>query len=102
MPFPYVHRFPQLEKIVRIGAACVLAGCGSLDRSDLFGTGRDARAYNPQTGRYEWPDDEPARRPAKPRAVPRGNAAAPERNDAGPDDGRVFNPQKGRFENVDE
>ena len=86
---------------VPLGVSCLLAGCGSLDRSDLFGTGRDSRTYNPQTGRYEWPDDEPSRQPAKRRVSSRLNDASPERKDAGPDDGRVFNPQTGRFENAD-
>ena len=103
MPSPRVHRFPKIERnAVLIGIACVLAGCSSLDPSELLATGRDARTYNPQTGRYEWPEDEPARRPAQARVSSRGNIAAPERNDSEPEDGRVFNPQKGRFESVGE
>ena len=78
--------------------AGLLAGCGSLERSELFATGRDARTYNLQTGRYEWPDDEPAQA----RGVSRRNDAAPKRKDTPPDDGRVFNPQKGRFESAGE
>jgi hypothetical protein len=31
-----------------------LGGCASSE--NLFNTGRDARIYNPMTGRYEWPD----------------------------------------------
>ena len=86
----------------RILAAClstagIFTGCGSLERSNLFATGRDARTFNPQTGRYEWPDDEPARSPSTRRASP-----PPERKDAAPDDGRAFNPQTGRFERADE
>ena len=34
--------------------AALLASCTSTD--NLFNTGRDARIYNPRTGRYEWPD----------------------------------------------
>ena len=98
-----VHRFSKIRHIAALlGVVCLCAGCGSLDRSELFATGRDARTYNPQTGRYEWPDDEPSRRPAQSRAAARGSHAAPERNDIGPDDGRVFNPLKGRFECVSE
>ena len=76
-------------------AALSLAGCGSLDLPDLAATGRDARTYNPQTGRYEWPDNEPARQPAKPRVKARDDAPA---DAAKPSDGRDFNPQTGRFE----
>ena len=75
-------------------AASFFAGCGSLDHPNFFATGQDARTYNPQTGRYEWPDSEPS----KPRVISRVTHPAPERNDAAPDDGRVFNPQTGRFE----
>ena len=99
-----VHRFCRAAGVkstarifaASLGAAGLLAGCGSLDRSNLFATGRDARTYNPQTGRYEWPEDEPSK--------PRPSAArpAPERTGAGPDDGRAFNPQTGRFERADE
>lgn len=85
----------------RVLAAClctagIFTGCGSLERSNLFATGRDARTFNPQTGRYEWPD-EPARSPSTRRASP-----PPERKDAAPDDGRAFNPQTGRFERTGE
>lgn len=79
-------------------AASFLAGCGSLDHTDFFATGRDARTYNPQTGRYEWPDDIPS----KPRVSSRATRPAPERKDAAPDDGRVFNPQTGRFERTED
>ena len=77
--------------------ADIFAGCSSLERSNLFATGQDARTFNSQTGRYEWPDDEPAQRTSRPRA-----RSTQERKEAPSDDGRVFNPQTGRFERADE
>ena len=71
-------------------AALALAGCGSFDHLDFPATGRDARTFNPQTGRYEWPDDPPAHRPARrpaPDAAPRGDTGE-----------RDYNPQTGRFD----
>ena len=55
-----VHRFCRagiVKSGALLGSAVLLAGCASLDRPDLFATGRDARTYNPQTGRYEWPEE---------------------------------------------
>ena len=73
--------------------ALTLAGCGSPGLgSNLFNTGRDARVYNPATGRYEWPEEEV--RP-KSRHTPAARTAAPPA-DSG--DGRAYNPATGRWE----
>ena len=82
-----------MKRVLYFLAAALLTGCGSLDPESLLGTGRDARAYNAQTGRYEWPDEPPSSPPAKPRAATREA-----RTDVMPDDERVFNPQTGRYE----
>ena len=36
--------------------ASTLVGCTPTTEQNLFNTGRDARIYNPLTGRYEWPE----------------------------------------------
>lgn len=72
-----------------IAGAVALSACGSGDK-DWFNTGRDARAYNPQTGRYEWPDEDPAPRRAKPPQPIDPAAGAPEE--------RAFDPKKRAFE----
>ena len=33
-----------------------IVGASCTQNENLFNTGRDARVYNPMTGRYEWPD----------------------------------------------
>lgn len=40
--------------ILALYLGTLLASCAPTD--NLFNTGRDARIYNPMTGRYEWPD----------------------------------------------
>ena len=70
-----------------------LAGCGSPSPgSNLFNTGRDARVYDPATGRYEWPAGEA--RPQPRRSAPTRMAVPP----ADPGDGRAYNPATGRWE----
>ena len=82
-----------MKSVLPLFGAALLTACGALDHTDLGATGRDARIYNPQTGRYEWPD-EPS---SSPRKMP--SAATREaRTDVTPDDDRVFNPQTGRYE----
>ena len=81
-------------------AALVLAGCSSLEHPNFFRTSHDARVYNPQTGRYEWPDDAPPPAPRKPRVDPNEDRTVddPPRGLLGRPDDRPFNPQTGRFE----
>jgi hypothetical protein len=38
-----------------------LVACETPRTENLFNTGRDARVYNPATGRYEWPGEQPGR-----------------------------------------
>jgi hypothetical protein len=80
--------------VLAIGTVLV-AGCSSFrSGGDLFATGRDARVFNPSTGRYEWPE-EPSRRAAARRSS-RLSASDPSATPAG--DGRVYNLEKGRYE----
>lgn len=86
--------------------AGTLAGCSDLSDnplSVLTRTGRDARVFNPQTGHYEWPEEEAPRK--RPRTVaideavresessPRSKPLTP-----GAGDDRVFNPMTQQFE----
>jgi hypothetical protein len=81
-------------------AASLFAGCDSLNRPDYFASGRDARVFNPQTGRYEWPDDAPPARPRKPRVSLSDEPANADgrRTGLNPQDDRVFNPQTRQYE----
>ncbi len=73
--------------------ALTLAGCGSPGTgSNLFNTGRDARVYNPATGRYEWPEEELRPKPRKTDS-PRTTAPQPDMGD-----GRAYDPATGRWE----
>lgn len=45
----------SLRLLLLLASAIVLTSCASPEPSNLFNTGRDARVYNPTTGRYEWP-----------------------------------------------
>lgn len=80
-------------------AACSLAifvaGCSSLDNPfasmNLFRTGRDARVFNAQTGEYEWPKEEQARRRAQPGAP---NSAPPAERRG---DGRYYDAAKNEW-----
>jgi hypothetical protein len=62
--------------VILFAASGLLAGCGSLDNPfagmNWFGTGKDARVYNAQTGQFEWPkeDQAHARKPANAGAAP--------------------------------
>jgi hypothetical protein len=46
-----------LRAVMLVFAMSLITGCKSPDPGNLFNTGKDARVYNPMTGRYEWPDD---------------------------------------------
>ncbi len=82
-------------------ASLALSACHSLDSPSYPGTGGDARVYNPQTGRFEWPERDaqpagPDRRRISSRDEPRG---APTRGGA---DERTYHPQTGRWEQARE
>lgn len=47
--------------LVALGLICGCADSEDGYPSPLLRTGRDARVYNPMTGRFEWPDDPPTR-----------------------------------------
>ena len=82
------------------------AGCSDLSDNPLTAltrTGRDARYFNPQTGHYEWPEEEaPRKRPrtaANDEAVNESSSRAPSKPiTPGAGDDRVFNPMKQQFE----
>lgn len=89
------------SRILAAAAVAVCAGCNSLD-SPFAGTrlssgGRDARAFNPQTGEYEWPKDSAA----FPGTARETSSAAPAAAGAPKPDGRPYDPQKGEFLNPD-
>lgn len=77
--------------------ACLgIGACSPIER-DLFASGRDARVYNPQTGRYEWPEeDRPARRRKSAAVASTQRETKPEATPSG--DGRVYDLEKGRYE----
>ena len=88
--------FPRL---ISIGALVAVSGCADPDTTlrDLTRTGRDARYYNAQTGRYEWPDDDAPRRPRKSEAV--SATLREQENPAAPSDAeRPYNPQTRQFD----
>ena len=90
----------MLLRMIAASALLALCGCADPDSTlrDLTRTGRDARYYNPQTGRYEWPEEDAPRRPRKAAAV---SAALREQESparATPDIERPYNPQTGRFD----
>ena len=80
-----------------LGSAVILSACQSLEETNLFASGRDARTFNPQTGRYEWPKESA---PSAPRVSPRDEqpAVSSKRGLLNSGDERVFNPQTGRYE----
>jgi len=84
-----------LSSVVVGALAISVAGCSSLDNPlaafNPFRSGRDARVYNAQTGEYEWPKDEAARRQARPAGA--ANAAPQERRG----DGRYFDAAKNEW-----
>ena len=84
----------KIPRVLAAAAVALGAGCHSLDNpfSSIPNTGRDARIYNVQTGRWEWPEKDRPRSTPKPA---RTAAATP----APKDDGRNYDPQKGRFAN---
>ncbi len=86
-----------MRRVFVLGMLAVVSGCSQADRPDYFASGRDARVYNMQTGRYEWPDGEPKRTPYKPRVNP-NEPEKPRAGILGTGDERVFNPQSGRYE----
>jgi hypothetical protein len=83
-----------------------LAACSDLSNNPLdtlARSGRDARYFNPQTGHYEWPEEEAPHRPARSaaidQAVRESNTRSAEKPvTPGAADGRVFNPMKQQFE----
>ena len=84
----------KLPRLLAAAAFALCAGCNSLDNPlsnlAILHTGRDASAYNPQTGSYEWPKD----------ATPRPVSKAPLRSAATPapkSDGRSYDPMRGGF-----
>ena len=86
--------------------AAALAGCSDLSDNPLgmlARSGRDARYYNPQTGHYEWPEEEtPRKRPrtaALDAAVRESETPTPSKPiTPGAGDDRVFNPMTQQFE----
>ena len=82
-------------RLIAVAAFSLCAGCNSLDSPlagfRIFQTGHDARTYNPQTGRYEWPND------VTPRPQTRVARAAAATTSAPKDDGRSYDPQRGRW-----
>ena len=86
-------------RIASLAALLVLSGCAEPDTAlrNLTRSGRDARYYNPATGRYEWPDEDTApRRPRKADAI--GATLREQEKPAAPDDGRNYNPQTRQFD----
>ena len=45
-----------IPRLLLLCLCLALAACKSSQTENLFNTGRDARVYNPISGRYEWPD----------------------------------------------
>src|SRR5436190_8636448 len=81
-------------------------GCSDLSDNPLTAltrTGRDARYFNPQTGHFEWPEEEaPRKRPrtvAIDEAVHESEARPPAKPlTPGSGDDRIFNPMTQQFE----
>ena len=84
-------------RLASLAALLVLSGCAEPDSAlrTLANSGRDARYYNPATGRYEWPDTAP-RSPRKADAI--GATLREQEKPAAPDDGRIYNPQTRQFD----
>ena len=89
--------------------AVTFAGCSDLSENPLHTlarSGHDARYFNPQTGRYEWPEDTAPRR--TPRTAAIDDAVSESETPAettpakpftpGAGDDRVYDPMKQRFE----
>jgi hypothetical protein len=83
--------------VAALGCVVMFSACQSLERTDFFASGRDARTFNPQTGRYEWPKESV---PSSPRVSLRDerSAESSKRGLLNSSDERVFNPQTGRYE----
>ncbi len=79
-----------LPSFLLLTASVLLPGCSSLENpfGNWFGSGRDARVYNAQTGEYEWPQDSSKPRPAGAATVP---------PPAGQGDGRYFDPVRNEW-----
>ena len=80
-------------------AGLALAACHSLDSPSFPTSGSDARVYNLQTGRFEWPDGDGQ----SSRADQRRSSLAGDRREAPTrisGDERSYNPQTGRWENA--
>jgi hypothetical protein len=86
--------------------AGTLAGCSDLSDnplSTLTRSGRDARYFNPQTGHYEWPEEEAPRKRPRTAAIDEAVSESSPRTPSKPitpgaGDDRVFNPMKQQFE----
>src|SRR3954454_21956025 len=85
--------------------AASLAGCSDLSDNPLHAlsrSGRDARVFNPQTGHYEWPEEEvPRRRTSRTAALDeaaRESSTPSKPITPGAGDNRVFNPMKQQYE----
>jgi hypothetical protein len=94
LAMPHSHFMKNLPSFLLLTASVLLPGCSSLENpfGNLFGSGRDARVYNAQTGEYDWPQDSTNPRPAAP-APAAGGAPAPQRRG----DGRYFDPVKNEW-----
>lgn len=87
-----------LSSVVVCSLAFSVAGCSSLDNPlsalNPFRSGRDARVYNAQTGEYEWPKEEAARRRSRPAGASGATTTAPQQKRG---DGRYFDAQKNEW-----
>jgi hypothetical protein len=88
----------KLSRLFAAAGLTLLAGCNSLDSpfSDwkVLQTGKDSRAYNPQTGEYEWPDKSGKPRPPASSTAPRTRSGA---TPAPATDGRPYDATKNEF-----
>ncbi len=91
----------NLPRLLVLAAFALCAGCNSLENPfagvRLLKTGQDARAFNPQTGEYEWPKDAAPR----PKTKREPGAVTPATTPAPKPDGRPYDPQKGEFADPD-
>lgn len=46
-----------LRAVLLVSALAMLASCTSPVAGSLMESGKDARVFNPVTGRYEWPEE---------------------------------------------
>ena len=68
----------------------------------LARSGRDARVFNPQTGHYEWPEEEAPRKHPRTAAIDEAVHESTERTPSKPltpgsGDTRVYDPMKQQF-----